>query len=231
MGRISHEDKMRIQTPHEQGLGAKAIRSRYPAKQWSLNTLKTICRHITKTGSVVTRQSGSRRPKSARTAQNIAAVGDMICSQEDQPGTSKSSCQIAKTLGMSDRSVRCIAKMDLELSAFRRMRAQVLSDAVKLKQLEQCRALLRRLTVNKVKQVFFIDEKNFYLNPPVSKSVCYFINFYSSWKFCLHLRCCNRDIHGCWVAKSHFQVQKAVTFSTFEFFNTIFRISCNTYWQ
>ena len=33
---------------------------------------------------------------------------------------------IAKTLGMSDRSVRCIAKMDLELSAFRRMPAQVL---------------------------------------------------------------------------------------------------------
>ena len=79
MGRISYEDKMRIKTLHEQGLGGKAIRSRYPAKQWSLNTLKT----------------GSGRPKSARTAQNIAAVGDMICSREDQPGTSKSSRQIA----------------------------------------------------------------------------------------------------------------------------------------
>ena len=43
MNKISYEDKMRIQTLHEQGLGAKAIRSRYPAKQWSLNTLKTIC--------------------------------------------------------------------------------------------------------------------------------------------------------------------------------------------
>ena len=85
MGRISYEDKMRIQTLHEQGLGAKAIRSRYPAKQWSLNTLKTICRRITKTGSAVTRQSGSGRLKSARTAQNIAVVGDIICSREDQP--------------------------------------------------------------------------------------------------------------------------------------------------
>ena len=134
MGRISYEDKMRIQTLHKQGLGAKAIRSRYPAKQWSLNTLKTICRHITitKTGSAVTHQCGSGRPKSARTAQNIAVVGDMICSQGDQPGTSKSSRQIAKMLGMSDRSVRRIAKMDLELSAFRRMPTQVLSDAVNL---------------------------------------------------------------------------------------------------
>ena len=63
MGRISYKDKMHIHTLHEQGLGAaKAIRSRYPAKQWSLNTLKTICRRITKMGSAVTRQSGSGRP-------------------------------------------------------------------------------------------------------------------------------------------------------------------------
>ena len=107
-------------------------------------------RSVAKTGSAVTRQSGSGRPKSARTAQNIATVGDMICSREDQPGTSKSSRQIAKTLGMSDRSVRRIAKMDLELSAFRRMPAQVLSDAVKLKRLERCRALLRRLTCSEI---------------------------------------------------------------------------------
>jgi len=135
----------------------------------------------------------------------------------DQPGTSKSSRQIAKTLGMSGRSVRRIAKMDLELSAFRRMPA-VLSDDVKLKRLERCRALLRRLTVNKVKQVFFTDEKNYYLNPPVSKSVSNFINFHSSWKFCLHLRCCNRDFHACRVAKSHFQVQTALTFFSVRIF-------------
>ena len=78
MSRISYEDKMRIQTLHEQGFGAKAIRSMYLAKQWSLSTLKTICRRIAKTGSAVTCQSGSRRPKSARKA-NTAAVGYMIC--------------------------------------------------------------------------------------------------------------------------------------------------------
>ena len=33
----------------------------------------------------------------------------------------------------------------------------------------------------------------------------------SRWKFCLHLRCCNSDIYACWVAKSHFQIQTAVT--------------------
>ena len=133
MGRISYEDKMRIQTLYEQRLGAKAIRSRCPAKQWSLNTLKTICRHITKTGSAVTHQCGSGRPKSARTAQNRPARYEQKF---------PSDCQNA----LNERNRR-IAKMDLELSAFRRMPAQVLSDDVKLKRLERCRALLRRLTV------------------------------------------------------------------------------------
>ena len=45
MGRISYEDKMRIQTPHEQGLGAKAIRSRYPAKQWGLHVQSSEFKH------------------------------------------------------------------------------------------------------------------------------------------------------------------------------------------
>ena len=32
MGKLSNGDKMRIQTLREQGLGAKAIRARYPDK-------------------------------------------------------------------------------------------------------------------------------------------------------------------------------------------------------
>ena len=100
------------------GLGAKAIGARYPAKKSNLNTLKSICRRIDKTGSAVIRQTGSGRPKSARTSDNVAAVGDMICSQEDKPGTSKSTRRIAKVVGISDRSVRRIAKNDLQLSAY-----------------------------------------------------------------------------------------------------------------
>jgi len=33
MGKLSQADKMRIQTLREQGWGAKAIKSAYPAKQ------------------------------------------------------------------------------------------------------------------------------------------------------------------------------------------------------
>lgn len=89
MGKISHDDKMRIQTLREQGLGPTLIQKAYPEERWSLGTLKTICERVDKTGSAVERRKGSGRPKSARNDENIAKVAEMICSQEDRPGTSK----------------------------------------------------------------------------------------------------------------------------------------------
>ena len=115
MARIARDDRIRIQTLREQGWGAKAIRSYYPEKKWSLTTLKRLCRQIDKTGSAVERKAGSGRPKSVRSNENIAKVQDLLCSQEDQPGTSKSTREVARQVGISATSVRNIAKSDLNL--------------------------------------------------------------------------------------------------------------------
>jgi len=96
MGKFSSEDKMRIQTLCEQGLGYKRILKAYPEKQWKADSVKTICRRFQRTGSAVNRQVGSGRPKSARSEDNIDRVSQLICSQEDQPGTSKSTREIAQ---------------------------------------------------------------------------------------------------------------------------------------
>jgi len=45
---------------------------------------------------------------------------------------------------------------------------QIITNAVHQKRLERSSALLRRLKVRDTKRVFFTDEKNFYLNPPIS---------------------------------------------------------------
>jgi len=45
---------------------------------------------------------------------------------------------------------------------------QIFTNAVHQKRLEHSSALLRRLKVRDTKRVFFTDEKNFYLNPPIS---------------------------------------------------------------
>jgi len=168
MDKLSNEDKMHIQTLCEQGLGAKAIRASYPDKNWSLSTLQTICHRVDEMGSAVTWRAGSGRPRSARTAENIAEVGKLICSQEDKPGTSKSSHQIARQLNISATSVRRIAK---PISS---------CQCLDVCQLKSCRRPWNRndssvpklcsddLTIDQAKRVFFTDEKNFYVNPPVN---------------------------------------------------------------
>jgi len=47
MGKLSYEDKLRIQTFREQGLGAKAIIYSYPDhKWWKLSFVKKVCSRI-----------------------------------------------------------------------------------------------------------------------------------------------------------------------------------------
>lgn len=168
MGKVSNSDKLRIQTLREQGLGAKAIIARYPNKGWKLVTVKSICRRVDETGCAVERKQGSGRPKSARNFENIQQVGELICSQEGAAGTHLSTRQIANELNISQSSVCRIAKKDLNMKAFRRVPAQVISDATRQKRFQRARDLLRRITQKKSKHVFFTDEKNFYLNPPIS---------------------------------------------------------------
>ena len=38
MGKVSVDDKLRIQTLREQGLGYRAIATKYPEKNWNLDT-------------------------------------------------------------------------------------------------------------------------------------------------------------------------------------------------
>ena len=108
MGKVSKDDKMRIQTLREQGLGYKAIASKYPDKNWKLDTVKSICRRFYERGSVLVRKPGSGRPKTARTVENIARVNELICSQEE-PGTSKSTRQIANEIKIG-REFYCLSE-------------------------------------------------------------------------------------------------------------------------
>jgi len=61
-----------------------------------MNMVQAICTRVDETGSVDVRKPGSGQPKTVRTSENIKNVGEMICSQENQPGTSKSTRKIAE---------------------------------------------------------------------------------------------------------------------------------------
>lgn len=169
MAKLSVIVKLRIQTLREQGLGARAIKSRYPEKNWALSTVSSICRRVDQQGSASQRKKGSGRPK---TAGNVQTVETPICSQEGHPGTHESTRQIAAELGISHTSVERIAKSDHFLSSFKRIPGQVLNTATRAKRLARCKRLLRRFSVQKLKRTFFTDEKIFYLDPPANHSSC-----------------------------------------------------------
>jgi len=62
MGKVSMDDKMRIQTLREQGLGYRAIATKYSEQKWKLDAVKLICKRIDETGTALTRKPGGGRP-------------------------------------------------------------------------------------------------------------------------------------------------------------------------
>ena len=126
---FTYEDKIiikyiRVKYKH----GAKQIVKDHPEFQWNVNGVKKLIKKIDETGSVE-RRPGSGRPKSARTEENIAAVNELILSQEDEPGTHRTPAEISLELDIAETSVRRIISDDLELRPLKKIKAQCLSPA------------------------------------------------------------------------------------------------------
>ena len=99
---------------------------------------------------------------------NVAQVSELICSQDDNPGTSKSPRKIQRETGISRSTVRRIAKDDLKLKIFRRREFQQLFDSDAKKQLQASKRLKKRMTVDKIERTWFSDEKIFTVQTPTN---------------------------------------------------------------
>ena len=89
MGKISEEDKILIKNLRiEKKWGARKMLNEFPRKQWTRSGVERLIRQIDATGDIE-RKTGSGRLKSVRTPANIAKVEELICSQENAPGTHK----------------------------------------------------------------------------------------------------------------------------------------------
>jgi len=78
------------------------------------------------TTGTIERTAGSGRPQSVRTADNIAAVEELVQSQEDKPQTHLSTRQISKELRIPRTTVRRIIHNNLRLKCLKRRQAQEL---------------------------------------------------------------------------------------------------------
>jgi len=169
MGKITKDDSIMIKGLREekQWSSWRLIRE-FPQKACSRTSLDRLLSKIDATG-VTERHPGSGRRRSARTAQNIATVADLICSQEDAPHSHKTPREIQRETGISRSSVCRIAKYDLQLRSFKRMSCQNLNDDCRIKRLHRCQQLLKRFPNDRsVRSVWFTDEKVFIVASPVN---------------------------------------------------------------
>lgn len=165
---LTSDDKSLIRALRlEKGWGSLRMIREFPLRHWKRSTLNDLIKKIDETGDT-NRKQGSGRPRSIRTADNVAKVEDLILSQEGQPGTSKSPREIERETGISRRTVQRIARFDLRLKAFRRREVQLLVHADRVKRLAACKRLSRRLTVAKLARTWFTDEKMFTVQTPTN---------------------------------------------------------------
>jgi inhibitor of nuclear factor kappa-B kinase subunit alpha len=163
---LSFEDKILIKNLREcKNYSSRRLIKEFPNKNWKRKTLDDFLRKLRTTGSVE-RAAGSGRPKSSRTEDNIAAVNELVQSQEDKPKTHLSTRQIARELNLTQTTVRRIIHNDLELKCLKRRRAQELTTANRQSRLVRARQLLQRFSVSDVGFIFFTDEKLFTVAAP-----------------------------------------------------------------
>ena len=73
--------------------------------------------------------SRQRQTRSARTADNVDLVDELVLSQEDKPQSHRTVREISREMGIHRSSVTRIIHKDLCLKCFKKRRAQELSNA------------------------------------------------------------------------------------------------------
>jgi len=71
IGKISYEDKARVETLRKLGFGYRTTVAKFLEKGWKLCSVKAICKRVDEHGSATERKPGSGRPKTAQTEENV----------------------------------------------------------------------------------------------------------------------------------------------------------------
>ena len=165
---FSEEDKAVIKNDHEEkGWNAYRIWKEHPSKGWVESSVRRLIRKFEETGTMQ-RRKGSGRPRSATTDQNIDEVEEMICSQEE-PGTHTHPNNIAKSLNVSDASIRRMIKKK-GINQFKRLKTPSTNPGTRARRLQRAIELSKRFERNPrmIERVVFQDEKDFLIDIPTN---------------------------------------------------------------
>ena len=114
-----------------------------------------LIKKIKETGSTE-RHKGSGRPVTATTEKN-APIFEVVCSQEDKPGTHNSITQIAPRISISKSSVhRLVDKKNLH--CYKRLKTPQMNSACHKRGAERAGKLLQRFSIHSLPRLVFHDE-------------------------------------------------------------------------
>ena len=121
---FSVEDRLLIKNLFEcKGYGANKLVKVFPGIDWRVRSVNKLLERF-REYDTTDRQPGSGRPKTARTAEKIEAVHDLILGHDGSPQKHRTTRQISSETGIHRSYVSRIVHKDLGLNCLKKRRAQ-----------------------------------------------------------------------------------------------------------
>ena len=130
-------------------------------------TVHNLIKKIKETGSTE-RPKGSGRPVTATTEENASIFEELVCSQEDEPGTHNSIREITPRISISKSSVHRLVKKK-NLYCYKGLKTHQMNSACRNRRAELAGKLLQRFPIYSLPQLVFQDEEDFYLEVPTNR--------------------------------------------------------------
>ena len=165
---FSSDDKAIIKNDYlEKGWSAYRIVKENPTKKWHKWSVQRLINKFKEEGTME-RKKGSGRPRSVTTKENVEIVEQLICSQEDSPGTHMSPREIERNTGIKRSSVvRMIKKNGWK--QYKRMKTPRMTEGTKKRRTERAGALAERFSSKRsIEKCVWQDEKDFTLEVPMN---------------------------------------------------------------
>ena len=126
-----------------------------------------LIKNIKETGSTE-RRKGSGRPVIATTEEKASIFEELICSQEDEPGTHNSIRQITPRISINKLSVHRLVKKK-NLHRYKRLKTPQMNSACRKRRAERAGKLLQCFSIHSLPGLVFQDEKDFSLQVPTNR--------------------------------------------------------------
>jgi len=105
---FSDAKKILMKSLYLKGYTAKRLTDKFPEKSWRKRGVNKLLKKLQDIGTV-DRRPGSGRPRSARTAENVETVNDLVLCQEDKLLTHRTVHEMSRETGIHQYTQNAIS--------------------------------------------------------------------------------------------------------------------------